>query len=157
MHKIRALFCLLTRRYNASHAVSPPSYVSTKKLREQFSKCFPFYFVGGVSLLSNPPKVAAATSSFATTSPAPMCKHKRRMRGVRHTPSRLTLHSFTLADLRRETGLDSRDGPPRATAVAGNKVETVFALVELGVWGATSLASHVFHCKSLLTRMLPVN
>lgn len=45
----------------------------------------------------------------------------------------LTLHTLTLADLGRETGLDGGDGSSGSAGVASNEVETVLTLVELGI------------------------
>jgi len=45
--------------------------------------------------------------------------------------------------LGRETGLDGSDGTSRTARVAGNEVKTVLSLAELGVGGATGLASDV--------------
>lgn len=53
--------------------------------------------------------------------------------------------SLPLADLGRETSLDSRDGTPGTAGVAGNEVETVFSLVELGVGGSARFAGDVFY------------
>ena len=59
--------------------------------------------------------------------------------------TRLTLLTLSLADLGGETGLDGCDGTARVAAVAGDKVQSVLALVELGVGAAAGLASDVFH------------
>lgn len=45
----------------------------------------------------------------------------------------LTLHLLSLADLGRETGLDGGDGTARTARVAGDEVETVLSLVQLGI------------------------
>ena len=56
----------------------------------------------------------------------------------------LTL-TLSAADLSTETGLDGGDGTTGSTRVAGNEVQTVFTLVELGVGAAAGLAGHVFN------------
>jgi len=53
-------------------------------------------------------------------------------------------HSLSLADLGRETGLDGSDGTPGTAAVAGDEVQSVLTLVELGIGAAASLAGDVF-------------
>jgi hypothetical protein len=45
----------------------------------------------------------------------------------------LTLHLLSLADLGRETSLDGSDTATRAAVVAGDEVQTVLALVKLGI------------------------
>jgi hypothetical protein len=55
----------------------------------------------------------------------------------------LTLHLLSLADLGRETGLDSRDTAAGTAVVAGNEVQTVLTLVELGVGRLARLAGDV--------------
>lgn len=55
----------------------------------------------------------------------------------------LTLHLPSLADLGRETRLDSRDGPTRSARVASDEVETVLSLVEFGIGRPTRLASYI--------------
>jgi hypothetical protein len=62
--------------------------------------------------------------------------------------SNLTLHPLSLADLSRETGFDSRDGATRLAGVAGDEVQSVFALAELGVAGSTGFAGYVFDWKA---------
>lgn len=56
----------------------------------------------------------------------------------------LTL-SLSATDLSTETSLDGRDGTTGSARVAGNEVETVFTLVELGVGTAAGLAGNVFN------------
>lgn len=55
-------------------------------------------------------------------------------------------HSLSLANLGRETSLDGSDGTSGTAAVAGNEVQSVLSLVELGVGAAAGLASNVFDC-----------
>lgn len=55
-------------------------------------------------------------------------------------------HSLSLADLGRETGLDGGDGTSGTAAVAGDEVQSVLTLVELGIGAAAGLASDVFDC-----------
>jgi hypothetical protein len=55
----------------------------------------------------------------------------------------LTLHLSSLADLGRETSLDSGNTSSRTTVVAGNEVQTVLTLVELGVRRFAGLASDI--------------
>ncbi len=57
--------------------------------------------------------------------------------------TRLDLHLFSLADLGRETSLDGSDTATRAAVVAGDKVQTVLALAELGVGRLASFAGDV--------------
>jgi hypothetical protein len=57
----------------------------------------------------------------------------------------LTLLPPPLANLCRETSLDSGDGAPRSARVAGNKIQTVFALVQIGIGRATRFARDVFY------------
>lgn len=64
----------------------------------------------------------------------------QRPKRVRH----LALLSSSLADLGRETSLDGSDGTAGAARVAGDEVESVFSLVELGIRGAASLAGDIF-------------
>lgn len=45
----------------------------------------------------------------------------------------LTLHLSPLADLGGETSLDGSDTATRSAVVAGDEVETILTLVELGV------------------------
>lgn len=65
------------------------------------------------------------------------------------------MHSLTLADLCGETALDGGDGSAGAARVAGDEVEAVFSLVELGVGGAAGLACDVFDCVDV-SKMLSV-
>lgn len=48
--------------------------------------------------------------------------------------NRLALLTLPLPDLSRETGLDSGDGPARATRVARHEVQPILSLVQLGIW-----------------------
>lgn len=63
---------------------------------------------------------------------------------ARHNP--LTLLSASLSDLCGETGLDGSDGAAGSARVAGNKVQSVLSLVELGIWRSAGFASDIFHC-----------
>lgn len=56
-------------------------------------------------------------------------------------------HSLSLADLCGETGLDGSDGTSGTAAVAGDEVQSVLALVELGIRAAAGLAGDIFDCK----------
>jgi hypothetical protein len=58
---------------------------------------------------------------------------------------RSDLHLSPLANLSRETGLDGLDRTTRAAVVACDEVETVLALVELGIGGFASLARNVLN------------
>lgn len=51
--------------------------------------------------------------------------------------------TLSAADLGPETSLDSGDRATRSTGVAGDEVETVLALVELGIGAAAGLAGDV--------------
>lgn len=53
-------------------------------------------------------------------------------------------HSLSLADLCGETGLDGSDGTSGTAAVAGDEVQSVLSLVELGIGAATGLAGDIF-------------
>ena len=55
-------------------------------------------------------------------------------------------HSLSLADLCGETGLDGSDGTSGTAAVAGDEVQSVLTLVELGIGAAACLAGDVFDC-----------
>lgn len=55
-------------------------------------------------------------------------------------------HSLSLADLCGETGLDGSDGTSGTAAVAGDEVQSVLTLVELGVGAAAGLAGDIFDC-----------
>ena len=55
-------------------------------------------------------------------------------------------HSLSLADLCGETGLDGSDGTSGTAAVAGDEVQSVLTLVELGIGAAAGLTSDVFNC-----------
>jgi hypothetical protein len=55
-------------------------------------------------------------------------------------------HSLSLADLGGETGLDGSDGTSGTAAVAGDEVQSVLTLVELGIGAAAGLAGDVFDC-----------
>lgn len=57
---------------------------------------------------------------------------------------RLNLHLLSLADLGGETSLDGGDGTTGAAVVAGDKVQTVLGLVELGIGRLAGLAGDVF-------------
>lgn len=59
-----------------------------------------------------------------------------------YPPTFLTL-TLSAADLSTETGLDSRDGTTGTTRVAGDEVQTVFTLVELGVGTAAGFAGNI--------------
>jgi len=59
--------------------------------------------------------------------------------------------ALSLADLSRETSLDGSDGTSGTAAVAGDEIQSVLALVELGVGAAAGLAGHIFDCELLLT------
>jgi hypothetical protein len=48
-------------------------------------------------------------------------------------------------DLSTETCLDSCDRTSRSAGVAGNEVQTVLSLVELGIRASAGLASNVFN------------
>lgn len=78
-------------------------------------------------------------SDLAIFPPSPKTTYKSCF----HSSTHLTLLSPPLADLCRETRLDSRDGTPGAARVAGNEVQAVLALVELGIGRPTRLAGHV--------------
>ena len=54
-------------------------------------------------------------------------------------------HSLSLADLCGETGLDGSDGTSGTAAVAGDEVQSVLTLVELGIGAAAGLAGDVFN------------
>lgn len=56
-------------------------------------------------------------------------------------------HSLSLADLGRETSLDGSDGTSGTAAVAGDEVQSVLTLVELGIGAAAGLAGNVFDCE----------
>ena len=58
--------------------------------------------------------------------------------------ARLT-STLAAADLSTETSLDGGNGTTRTTGVAGDEVQTVLTLVELGIGAATGLACNVFH------------
>lgn len=51
--------------------------------------------------------------------------------------------TLSAADLGSETSLDSGDRATGSTGVAGDEVETVLALVELGIGAAAGLAGDV--------------
>lgn len=53
--------------------------------------------------------------------------------------------SLSATNLSTETGLDGGDRPTRTAGVAGNEVETVFALVEFGVGAAAGFACNIFN------------
>lgn len=53
--------------------------------------------------------------------------------------------SLSATNLSTETGLDCGDRPTRTAGVAGNEVETVFALVEFGVGAAAGFACNIFN------------
>jgi hypothetical protein len=57
--------------------------------------------------------------------------------------------TLAAADLATETGLDGGDGTTRSTGVAGDEVQTVLTLVELGVRAAAGLAGNVFDWRKL--------
>ena len=57
----------------------------------------------------------------------------------------LTLLSLSLADLRRETGLDSRDTASATARIACDKVQTIFSFVQVGIWTTTRLTCNVFN------------
>jgi hypothetical protein len=57
----------------------------------------------------------------------------------------LTLLPPPLADLCRETSLDGRNGTPGSARIARDEVETVLALVQIGIRGTAGFASDVFH------------
>lgn len=65
--------------------------------------------------------------------------------GTRKPIHPLTLLSPTLADLGRETGLDSSNTTARSAGVASDEVQSVLSLVEFGVWGSAGLAGNIFH------------
>jgi hypothetical protein len=52
-------------------------------------------------------------------------------------------HLLSLADLGRETSLDSRDGSSRTTVVASDEVQSVFSLIQLGVGRLAGFASDI--------------
>jgi hypothetical protein len=56
-------------------------------------------------------------------------------------------HALSLADLGGETSLDGSDGTSGTAAVAGDEVQSVLTLVELGIGAAAGLASNVFDCR----------
>jgi hypothetical protein len=56
-------------------------------------------------------------------------------------------HALSLADLGRETSLDGSDGTSGTAAVAGDEVQSVLTLVELGIGAAAGLASDIFDCE----------
>lgn len=60
-----------------------------------------------------------------------------------HRTNCLTL-TLSAADLSTETSLDGGDGTTRAARVAGDEVQTVLTLVELGVGAAAGFAGNVF-------------
>ena len=66
------------------------------------------------------------------------------LRFVVSGPSGLFDHSLSLANLCGETGLDGSNGTSGAAAVAGDEVESVLSLVELGIGAAAGLAGDVF-------------
>lgn len=68
------------------------------------------------------------------------------LRVVGFVASGLLDHSLSLADLCGETGLDGSDGTSGTAAVAGDEVQSVLALVELGIGAAAGLAGDVFDC-----------
>lgn len=57
--------------------------------------------------------------------------------------------TLSAADLATETGLDGGDGTAGAAGVAGDEVQTVLALVELGVGAAAGFAGNVLDCNLL--------
>ncbi len=63
---------------------------------------------------------------------------------VKRQPPSLALHLLALSDLGRETSLDGRYRTSRTAGVAGDEVETVFALVQLCVGGLARLAGDIF-------------
>lgn len=87
-------------------------------------------------------------STLPRCPPAQDTTHTNPPRSSNPTKQRstsLTLLTLALADLGRETRLDSRDRAAGPARVAGDEVETVLALVELGVGRAAGLAGDVFH------------
>jgi hypothetical protein len=52
-------------------------------------------------------------------------------------------NTLSAADLGPETGLDSGDRATRSTGVAGDEIQTVLSLVELGIRAAAGLAGDV--------------
>lgn len=76
--------------------------------------------------------------------------HMKRRNGITYEPPSpspetcLTL-SPSAADLSTETGLDGSDGTTGTARVAGDEVETVFALVEFGIGAAAGFAGDVFN------------
>lgn len=73
-------------------------------------------------------------------------KHKACRCSTTSTP-RLSLLSSSLADLGRETSLDSSDGTSGTARVASDKVKSVLSLVEFGVRRTASFAGDVFDCR----------
>ena len=62
------------------------------------------------------------------------------------TPSHRLTSTLSASDLSTETSLDSGNGTTRTARVAGNEVQTVLTLVQLGIGAAAGLASNVFDC-----------
>jgi hypothetical protein len=94
---------------------------------------------------SRPGRIKGATNVVAA--PKKRTAKKREKHAERNAKeSSLTLHLLSLSDLGRETRLDGRDGPSGTARVACDKVQTVLALVELGVGRFACFADNVFDC-----------
>lgn len=92
---------------------------------------------------SRPGRIKGATNVVAA--PKKRTAKKREKHAERNAKeSSLTLHLLSLSDLGRETRLDGRDGPSGTARVACDKVQTVLALVELGVGRFACFADNVF-------------
>lgn len=70
------------------------------------------------------------------TKPANVTKARYTKEAEESMPGKWSLcdHLLSLSDLGGKTSLDSGDGPTRSAVVAGDEVQTVLTLVELGVW-----------------------